>query len=70
MRLTIVAVGRLKAGPLDGAGAATMPNALAWPLAIREVEEKRPLPAPELKEREGALLLAAIPPKRRCRRAR
>jgi 23S rRNA (pseudouridine1915-N3)-methyltransferase len=61
MRLHIVAVGKLKAGP-HAALARHYADRLAWPLAIREVEEKRPLPAPELREREAALLLAAVPP--------
>ena len=61
MRLHIVAVGKLKAGP-HLALARHYADRLAWPLAVREVEEKRPLPAAELKEREGALLLAAAPP--------
>ncbi len=61
MRLSIIAVGRLKAGP-HAALARHYAERLAWPLALREVEEKRPLPGPELKEREGALLLAAVPP--------
>jgi len=61
MRLHIVAVGKLKAGP-HAALARHYAERLAWPLAVREVEEKRPLPAAELKEREGALLLAAVPP--------
>src|SRR5216683_2361407 len=56
MRLHIVAVGKLKAGP-HAALARHYAERLAWPLAIREVEEKRPLPAAELREREGALLL-------------
>jgi 23S rRNA (pseudouridine1915-N3)-methyltransferase len=60
MRLHIVAVGRSKAGP-QAALARHYTERLAWPLAIREVEEKRPLPAAELKEREGALLLSAAP---------
>jgi 23S rRNA (pseudouridine1915-N3)-methyltransferase len=62
MRLHVIAVGRLKSGPLkelerDYAGR------LVWPLALREVEERRKLPPPELKEREGELLLAALPEK-------
>jgi 23S rRNA (pseudouridine1915-N3)-methyltransferase len=61
MRLHIVAVGKLKAGP-HAALVRHYAERLAWPLAVREVEEKRPLPAAELKEREGALLLAAVPP--------
>jgi len=60
MRLTIAAVGRLKAGP-QAALAQHYAERIAWPLTIREVEEKRPLPAAELREREGALLLAAVP---------
>ena len=60
MRLHIVAVGKLKAGP-HAALARHYAERLAWPLVLREVEEKRPLPAAELKEREAALLLAAVP---------
>ena len=60
MRLHIVAVGQLKAGP-HAALARHYAERLAWPLVLREVEEKRPLPAAELKEREAALLLAAVP---------
>jgi 23S rRNA (pseudouridine1915-N3)-methyltransferase len=60
MRLHIVAVGKLKAGP-HLALARHYAERLAWPLAIREVEEKRPRPPAGLKEREGALLLAAAP---------
>jgi 23S rRNA (pseudouridine1915-N3)-methyltransferase len=60
MRLHIVAVGKLKAGP-HAALARHYAERLAWPLVLREVEEKRPLPAAELKEREGALLLAGVP---------
>jgi 23S rRNA (pseudouridine1915-N3)-methyltransferase len=59
MRLGLIAVGRLKAGPMltlfqDYA------RRLAWPFAVLEVEERRPLPAAELKAREGALILEAI----------
>lgn len=60
MRLHVIAVGRLKPGPQD-ALARHYAERLTWPLTIREVEEKRPLPAAELREREGALLLAAVP---------
>lgn len=34
---------------------------IRWPLALREIEEKRKLPASELMRREGELLLAAVP---------
>jgi len=60
MRLHIIAVGRLKSGPHE-ALARHYAERLTWPLAIREVEEKRPLPPPELREREAALLLQALP---------
>ena len=60
MRLHIIAVGRLKAGPHE-ALARHYAERLAWPLTLREVEEKRPLPPAELKEREAELLCAAVP---------
>jgi 23S rRNA (pseudouridine1915-N3)-methyltransferase len=60
MRLHIIAVGRLKPGPHE-ALARHYAERLTSPPTIREVEEKRPLPPAELREREGALLLAAVP---------
>lgn len=60
MRLWIVAVGRLKAGPeleLYRHYAAR----LTLPMELREVEEKRKLPPDQLKIRENDLLLAALP---------
>jgi 23S rRNA (pseudouridine1915-N3)-methyltransferase len=61
MRLSLIVVGRLKPGPLD-ALAQHYAERIQWPLSVREVEEKRKLPAQEMIEREGALLLAALPP--------
>jgi len=60
VRLVVVAVGRLKPGALK-ALERDYAERLTTPLLIREVEERRKLPAPEMKEREGALLLAALP---------
>lgn len=60
MRLHLIAVGRMKSGPHE-ALARHYAERLTFSLVTREVEEKRPLPAAELKEREGALLLAAVP---------
>ncbi|HXQ51484.1 MAG TPA: 23S rRNA (pseudouridine(1915)-N(3))-methyltransferase RlmH [Stellaceae bacterium] len=60
MRIVVLAVGRAKAGPMK-ALERHYAERIQWPLAIREVEERRKLPPAELKEREGALLLAAIP---------
>jgi 23S rRNA (pseudouridine1915-N3)-methyltransferase len=60
MRLHIIAVGRARSGPLQ-ALARFYAERLVFPLTIREVEEKRPLPPAELREREAALLLGALP---------
>ena len=61
LHLTIVAVGKKGAGPL--ADLQHLYSArITWPLTIREVEEKRPSPtAAERIQREGNLLLQAIP---------
>jgi 23S rRNA (pseudouridine1915-N3)-methyltransferase len=61
MRLHVVAVGRLKTGPHADL-ARHYAERLTWPLSIREVEERRKLSPAELTEREGALLLSAVPP--------
>jgi 23S rRNA (pseudouridine1915-N3)-methyltransferase len=60
MRVTLLAVGRLKAGPMRDLFEAFR-RRLSFPLTVKEVEEKRPLPAAELKRREGELLIAALP---------
>lgn len=59
MKLRILAVGRAKGGP-EAALIAEYAKRLHWPLAIEEVEERRPLSGAELKAREGALLQAAL----------
>lgn len=60
MRLEIVAVGRARAGP-ERALYDCYVRRIRWDFGLREVEEKRPLPADRLKEREAELLLAAVP---------
>ena len=60
MRLHIIAVGRLKDGPLK-ALERHYAERIVSPLAIREVEERRKLPPAELVRREGELLLKALP---------
>jgi len=60
MRITIIAVGRHKAGPLKSLQE-FYAERIRWPLTIREVEERRKLPPGELKAREGELILAALP---------
>ena len=62
MRLTIAAVGRARAGP-ERALYEHYAARIAWPLSLREVEERRHLPAGELVKREGELLLAACQPR-------
>jgi 23S rRNA (pseudouridine1915-N3)-methyltransferase len=60
MRLAVIAVGRLKSGPMK-ALERDYAERIAGPLVIREVEERRKLSPAEMREREGALLLAALP---------
>ncbi len=60
MRLIIACVGRLGDGPMlrlyrDYAGR------LAWPVTLKEVEERRKLPAAKRLEREAELLTEAVP---------
>lgn len=59
MKLRILAVGRAKSGP-ESALIAEYQKRLHWPLALEEVEERRPLSGAELKAREAALLQAAV----------
>jgi len=60
MRVTILAVGRLRSGP-ERALFDHYAHRFDWPVTVREVEERRPLPASDRKRREGDLLLAARP---------
>ena len=60
IRLHILAVGRLRRGPLYELQA-LYAGRLLPPPTIVEIEEKRRLPAAELKLREAELILAALP---------
>lgn len=60
MRILIAAIGRAKSGP-HLALQRLYHERLTWPLDIKEVEERRKLPAVERKIREGELLLACLP---------
>lgn len=60
MRLTIAATGRAGRGP-ERDLYDHYAGRIRWPLALREIEQKRRLPASELMRREGELLLAAVP---------
>jgi 23S rRNA (pseudouridine1915-N3)-methyltransferase len=61
MHVSVIAVGKKGVGPL--ADLQHLYSArITWPLTIREVEEKRPSPtAAERQQREGSLLLQAVP---------
>ena len=60
MRIEIIAVGRARAGPERDLYDEWL-RRIRWPVNLREIEEKRPLPADRLKAREAELLLAALP---------
>jgi 23S rRNA (pseudouridine1915-N3)-methyltransferase len=62
MRITIAAVGKWKAGP-ERALFEEYKKRLKWPVALKEVEERRPLPVPQLKAREAELLRNTVPAK-------
>ncbi len=56
----IIAVGRARQGP-EAALFEEYRRRLTWPFQLKEVEERRKLPAAALRAREGELLLAALP---------
>ncbi|MEO3428167.1 23S rRNA (pseudouridine(1915)-N(3))-methyltransferase RlmH [Pelagibius sp. CAU 1746] len=60
MRITLAAVGRNKAGATKELYELYAAR-LRWRITLKEVEERRPLPAEALKQQEGELLLAALP---------
>lgn len=60
MRILIAAVGRARPGP-EKALYDHYAGRIAFPLTLREVEEKKRLPAPELMKREAELLLGTVP---------
>ena len=62
MKLTIACIGRAGRGP-ERDLYEHYAGRIRWPLALRELEEKKKLPPPQLIEREGNLLLAAAPDK-------
>lgn len=62
MRITIAAVGRLRDAVLR-APYDDYVGRLAWPVALKEVEEKRKLSGPERMASESRLLAEALPPK-------
>jgi len=61
MRILVAAIGRARAGP-HLALERFYAERLVWKVTLTELEEKRRLPAAELREKEGALLLGRLPP--------
>ena len=65
MRIVICAVGRARPGPLrdlfEDYASRIAATRMMGAVDLREVEERKPLPAAELKHREGELLRAALP---------
>ncbi len=60
MRISVIAVGRARKGP-ERALFDDFAGRLSWPVALVEVEERRPLPAAAKVRREGELLRARVP---------
>ncbi len=60
MRITLAAVGRDKSGPTRELYQHYIKR-LTWSFSLREVEERKPLPAAQLKLREAELLRDALP---------
>jgi len=60
LKLVIAAIGRASRGP-ERDLYEHYAGRIRWPLTLRELEEKKKLPSPELVKREGELLLAAAP---------
>jgi 23S rRNA (pseudouridine1915-N3)-methyltransferase len=58
--ITVIAVGRLKSGPLKEL-CDEYRRRIPLPLEIREVEERRPVSGDERKQREGELILKELP---------
>jgi len=60
LKITIAAIGRATRGP-ERDLYEHYAGRIRWPLTLRELEEKRKLPPPQLVLREGDLLLDAAP---------
>jgi 23S rRNA (pseudouridine1915-N3)-methyltransferase len=60
MRVTLLAAGRWKRGPLPELFE-DYRRRLSWPLALREVQAKKPLEGADLARHEAELMRAALP---------
>ena len=61
MRITIAAVGRMRAGPERNHFEHYVGRIKTWPIALREIEIRRPLPADKKRDAEGKALAEALP---------
>ncbi len=60
MQITIAAVGRMKSSPA-ALQWEDYRKRLTWPVSLKEVEERKKLPEPQMILREAELLSAAVP---------
>ncbi|MAF48816.1 MAG: 23S rRNA (pseudouridine(1915)-N(3))-methyltransferase RlmH [Rhodospirillales bacterium] len=60
MQITVAAVGRMKSGPAANQWE-DYRRRLTWPVKLKEVEERKKLPAARMMAREAELLAAAVP---------
>lgn len=61
MKISVIAVGRLRAGPEKALADHFRKRITAWDVAVREVEDRRRLTGEALKRAEGEAILAAVP---------
>lgn len=61
MQIVIAAVGKARRDPVARLFDVYAAR-LKWPIALKEIECRKGLPADQLKAREGELLLSAVPP--------
>ena len=60
MQITVAAVGRMKSSPA-ALQWEDYRKRLTWPISLKEVEERKKLPEPQMILREAELLSAAVP---------
>lgn len=61
MRIIIATVGKMKRKSAEDILIGEYISKTRWPVEVKEVEEKRPLPVDELKQVESDLLLKSLP---------